>query len=195
MVQKFQPVKYIKSNPRIPKVPRQTQKPGVPKVFAPAKRTAYKSGPGEPPKGFVIGTTSRSEWYIYWALLKVKGKAGESSWGFQIDAGGGRGTKGGAVIDFVVWDQEPRLAIRVQTERFHEATHNRTHVYDETSKRMLERIGYKVIDVWEVHFITDESGQAAISIVKDALRGIERPSPVTWRTSVARPPALTPWSP
>ncbi len=166
---------------------RKTQRPRPPAVFASGKQRQILSGPGLPPPGFIIGTTSLSEWYIYWAFTKVKGRPGENSWGFQIDAGGGRGTKGGAVIDFVVWDQEPRLAIRIQTERYHIAVPGRVQAYDETSKRMLERIGYKVIDIYEEHFIRDKSGQMAIVLVKEALQGKQRPSPITLPQSRARP--------
>lgn len=167
--------------------PRKTQKPRPPQWVQKGRQVAYHTGPGNPPKGFIIGTTSLSEWYFYWAMLKIKGRAGDNSWGFQIGAGGGRGTKGGAVIDFVVWDQEPRLAIRIQTERYHIATPNRTHRFDEASKRMLERIGYKVIDVYEEHFIRDKSGRAVLALCRESLQGKQRPSPITQPQSKARP--------
>lgn len=169
--------------------PRRTQRPRPPAIFQTGKRRIQLDGPGEPPVGFVSGTTSLSEWYIYWAFLKVKGPEGESSWGFQIDAGGGRGRRGGAVIDFVVWDQEPRLAIRIQTERYHIAVRQQVQTFDETSKRMLERLGYKVIDIYEEHFIRDKSGRMSIILVREALQGKQRPSPLTLPQSRARPGA------
>lgn len=166
--------------------PRRVQRPRPPRAVASGTRVSHKSGPGLPPAGFLGATTSLSEWYIYWAFLKVKGPMGQTSWGYQIDAGGGRGAAGGAVIDFVVWDQEPRLAIRIQTERYHVATRNRTQMYDERSKRMLERLGYKVIDIWEQNFIKDKSGRAAIQKVRMALKGLQDPNPITAPTSLAR---------
>lgn len=160
--------------------PRKTQKPRPPKEFSQAKKTVYVGGPGEPPAWFMkTGIVSRSEWFIYWALRKVKGPPGDFSWANQVPAGGGRGQRGGAIIDFVIWDQEPRLAIRIQTDRFHIASPTSIHSYDEASKRMLERVGYKVIDIYEQHFLSDKSGKAAIAIVREALKGQQRPNPIT----------------
>lgn len=167
--------------------PRGPQRPRPPKLIQKATKVGYRSGPGEPPAGFVTGTTSLSEWYIYWALLKVKGRAGVNSWGFQVGIGGGRSTAGGAVADFVIWDQKPRLILRIQTERYHVATRNRNQVYDERSKRMMESLGYKVIDIWEQNFIKDKSGKAAIQKVRMALKGLQDPNPITAPQSWARP--------
>ncbi len=52
---------------------------------------------------------------------------------------------------------------------------------------MLQRSGYKVIDVYEEHFLRDQTGKAAILVVKDALKGIQRPSPIKYRTGKSRP--------
>lgn len=162
--------------------PRKVQKPRPPNAIARGTRVAHRSGPGDAPPGFVTATTSLSEWYIYWAFLVLKGKENYNSWGFQVPINGRS-----AIVDFMVWDQEPRLAIRIQTERWHIAAPSRVQMYDERSKRMLERMGYKVIDIYEQNFIKDKSGRAAIMKVKMALKGQQDPNPITAPTSLARP--------
>lgn len=167
---------------RIPKVDRQTLRPQPPKPFASIRIERKTGGPGATPAWIITPTTSRSEWFIFWALLKLLGQPGEGSWGYQISSNNSQ-----SIIDFVIWDRKPRIAIRVQSERFHIATHQDKHTYDRLQKEMLERSGYKVIDVYEEHFIRDESGFAAIMVTKDALRGHQRPSPIRYKTGMARP--------
>lgn len=167
---------------RIPQVPRQTLRPEPPRKFSRILKAKRMQGPGIAPKGFVKATTSRSEWFIYWALLRILGPAGENEWGFQISS-----NNGGAIIDFVIWKYKQRLAFRVQSERFHLATASEKHRYDILQRQMLERSGYKVVELYEEHFLKDESGQAAIKLVKLALKGIEKPSPITYKTGQSRP--------
>lgn len=166
--------------------PRKVQKPRPPVAIQRGKTVVSRSGPGLPPPGFAGGPMSLFEWYLYWAFLKVKGPPGENSWAYQVGANGGR-RSGGAIIDFVVWDQEPRLAVRAQGSRYHVSTTRRNQMYDERSKRMLERLGYKVIDIWEDYVIGDKSGQSAIKRVHMALQGLQDPNPITAPESLARP--------
>jgi hypothetical protein len=166
----------------IPKVKRQTAMPQPKKVFGSAGRRVFFGGPELFAAQFIGPTTSKSEGYIYWALLKVLGPAGEGSWGYQISS-----NNSATIIDFVIWNQQPRLAWRVQSERFHIATLQYKHTYDRLQKEMLERSGYKVIDLYEEHFLKDKTGRAAILLVKDALKGRQRPSPIRYKTGLARP--------
>lgn len=169
-------------------VPREVQRPTGPR-FLNQKRDVSESGPGEPPPGFVTATTSREEWVIYWALTKILGPPERGSWSYQSNLLGGRERAGGAVADFVITNRRPSLIIRVQTERFHIATEYEKQARDELQKASLERAGFRVLDVYAEHFMRStnfETGQAAIAVVWDALKGIQRPNPITSRTSLAR---------
>lgn len=179
MVDRF---KRRSDRPTIPRVEKKTARPQPPRRFPRPTKGAYVGGPGIAPAWIITPTTSVSEWYIYWALRKIKGDAGDGNWGYQISSNNSK-----TIIDFVIWDANPRIAIRVQSERFHIAVPNDKHRYDKLQREMLERSGYKVIDVYEEHFLRDKTGQAAILIVKDALKGIQKPTPIKYRTGASRP--------
>jgi hypothetical protein len=169
--------------PQIPKVEKHTLRPEPPRKFPRGSfKGIYTGGPGQFALQFKGPTTSISEGYIFWALLGLKGEPGNDTWGYQI-----KSSNGAAIIDFVIWDTEPRIAIRVQSERYHLAVLNRKQTRDRLQKQILERSGYKVIDVYEEHFLGDKTGFATIMVVKDALKGIERPSPITYKTGKSRP--------
>lgn len=170
---------------QIPKVKRVTRWPEPKKVYGEVGKLVQQGGPELLAARFIGPTTSKSEGYIWWALEKVLGPPGETSWGYQISS-----NNSATIIDFVVWDRQPRIAIRVQSERFHIATLADRHTYDRQQREMLERSGYKVVDVYEEHFLKDKSGFAAIMVVKDALKGIERPSPIAYKTGQSRPVRL-----
>ena len=168
---------------RIPKVQKQTLRPEPPKKFPKGGfKGRYTGGPGPAPAWIITPTTSASEWFIFWALLQILGEPGEGSWGYQISSNGGR-----AIIDFVIWNRPTRLAIRVQSEWYHIAVLQRKQTYDRQQKEMLKRSGYDVNDVYEEHFLHDKTGFAAIMVMKDAIRGIERPSPISYKTGKSRP--------
>lgn len=179
MVERFQ---GRAGRPQIPKVKKQTLRPQPPQQFPRVWSAEYLGGPGEAPAWIITPTTSASEWMIYWALEKTLGPQGEGKWGYQISS-----NNSSTIIDFVVWDRTPRIAIRVQSERYHLATLQHKHTYDRLQREMLERSGYKVIDVYEEHFLGDKTGRAAIAVTKDALKGIERPSPIRYKTGMSRP--------
>lgn len=144
-------------------------------------------GFGEPPPGFVRGTTSTEEWVVYWAIAKVMNDPedprqppfwGGRNWGYQIPEMGGRGG-GGAVVDFVVWTATDTIGLRLQTEYFHLMASNAVQAYDARQKINLARSGdMTVIDIFTMDLIEDSSGQAAIRVVKDALDLIQRPDPL-----------------
>jgi len=167
-----------------PPTPRhETQIPGGPRRFAKAFKGILISGPGEPPPGFINGNNSASEWMIFWACLKLFGPQGEK-WSYQSKVAGGRTRPGGAVPDFVLL--ESNTVMRVQTERYHIAVKSYVQLKDQAQLIMLERLGYKVIDIFEEHFIQDKSGQSAIKLVHEASQGVQRASPLASRTSRAR---------
>jgi hypothetical protein len=148
-------------------------------------------GPGDPPPGFVIGTTSITEWWAYWALFKVmKTLYGFSKnprdepfdgfppyFGYQVDFVGGR-QRGGAVVDFTVNHLGQALLIRVVTDRYHIRTTAEKLASDEAQFRTLNRLGRKVIDVLESDIMNDRSGNGAVKAMWRAVQGthVQHPS-------------------
>lgn len=136
------------------------------------------SGPGDPPEGFVGGTTSKSEWYIYWALERVLGPEEEGAWSYQNSMLGGRSTRGGAVVDFVINMDPMFIGIRVQTYQFHlvDTSYQKTH--DREQLFALSDWNFEVVDIHEHKFIHDETGSAAIQVVLAAIRRQYTPDPL-----------------
>jgi hypothetical protein len=99
-------------------------------------------------------------------------------WSYQVPYEGGRVT-GGQVIDFIV---EPYgttregIALRVVTERYHLYTPATKQALDRIQQFRLSRV-YRVVDIFDQTFAGDESGQAAIIAVKQALTGVS-PNPL-----------------
>jgi hypothetical protein len=136
-------------------------------------------GPGDPPAGFVGGTTSKTEWYVFWAFEILLGPMG-AMWTYQESFQGGRHMPGGSVADFVLYMPMQTIIVRVQTWRFHFAGGAEKHQSDIEQKIALHSIWGEeiVVDIYEQHFINDESGQAVLEVCKDAMAGIEWPNPM-----------------
>lgn len=155
--------------------------------FGLAPREQY-GGPEPIPPGFVTPTTSKTEWYPYWALATIYGMRNSGrdapflgdgvNFLYQADAMGGR-NQGGAVVDYVIL--RPRsgriLGIRLQTERFHLEAPVMKRVSDEIQRASLEA-SMDVVDIYEYVFIGDKSGQAVMQTIKYALGLIEVPNPL-----------------
>ena len=136
-------------------------------------------GPGQPPAGFIGGTNSVSEWYIYWALTKILGPEGEG-WTYQSSYLGGRRIRGGAVVDFVVFTPRYNIGLRVQTFYFHLAAGSIKQSSDLEQRIALESYGLRIVDIYEQDFIGDPTGQSAIRVVLNALNGNESANPRTY---------------
>ena len=84
---------------------------------------------------------------------------------------------GSAVVDFVVYQGDTALAIRLQTEHFHVFTDSRKQASD-----MMQRVNlsdeFIVIDVYDEELLGDPSGQKAVLAVKRHLGRLERINPV-----------------
>jgi hypothetical protein len=177
-----------KSLPRLrtpPAIPRG------PRMYQPPKFRGFRGGPNEPPPGFVVGQTSKTEWFIYWALAKVFGQPQEPRdgpfighpgiWGFQV----GSRQQGGSVIDFVIYPNKRsrnlRIAFRIQTEYFHNYADSEVQAYDLMQLWRLSDYNI-VVDLYDYEFMDDLTGQAAIILVKRALNG-ELWSPVSTNSS------------
>jgi hypothetical protein len=139
----------------------------------------HASGPGHPPPGFIGGTNSISEWYIYWALEKILGPEGHG-WTYQSSYLGGRRMRGGAVVDFVVFTPRYNIGLRIQTFYFHLAAGSYKQANDYEQRINLEQQELRIIDIYEQDFIGDRTGQSAIKVVLMALNGQEAPNPRTY---------------
>lgn len=163
-----------------------------PKVLRLQKDPDIIGGPGEPPEGFVTAHTSRTEWWIYWALAKVLRDppnprkppfTGGAGWSYQKAIDGGR-VVGGQVVDFVVLGERgrPTVGIRVQTEHFHIMTDTAKQIEDFLLK-VTERAIDVIVDVFDQDFIADKTGHAACVVVANAIKGIQRGNPITQGTA------------
>jgi hypothetical protein len=182
--------------PRVGKRPVIT--PRGPRLYNLGKRANTSlSGPGEPPTDFVTAHTSLDEWYCYWALTKLFDDPpdprkppylGGQFWQYQrpespTDVGLGVGrVPGGSVSDFVILQPSGKpIIIRIQTERWHIAADPTVQMRDLFIRDHLRGIE-KVVEVYSQDFIGDPSGDAVCRVMALAIKGIELPSPIRYRS-------------
>ena len=175
---------------KLPSIPKPPVVKRGPRIYQFGKEQRHTGGPGDPPPGFITIKTTATEWPIYWALAKVLGApaadkvrtapflGGPPAWSYQsyIDVGGLKQSN----FDFMVWQPNPYsapVAIRCQTEGFHNFVNNAKHVYDKLHRSRAED-DFDVVDIYDYLYLGDKSGQAAILAVKYALQLIEPPNPV-----------------
>lgn len=188
-------MREIKQAPKI-KVPKLRKPPSLPtgpRMFRPVPldQQPITQGPGEPPAGFLVPRTSKTEWFIYWGLAKIFNNppdprvapylGGWPDWSYQAPF-----DDASAVIDFVV--ENPggaanRIALRVVTEYWHLYTSNQKQATDEIQKQALANY-FTVVDVYDQDFINDPTGAATIVTLKNVLGMIERPNPLWTGTTI-----------
>lgn len=168
--------------PRMKRIPRELRGPKELRLWVEPERNV---GFGEPPPNFVSGTTSASEWVMYWALAKAFNDPpdprkppfhGGQSWGYQIALDGGRSRKGGSVADFIVWLPSESIVLRLATERFHVAAGPQKTALDRMQAMRLERFA-RVEEIYEQDIIADQTGEAAVRRIVEALGGRQRINP------------------
>lgn len=147
---------------------------------ATAENTAIGYGPGTPPRGFVGGTTSLTEWYVHWALDILSREMG-FTFTFQESYQGGRYVPGGSVADFVVYLASKTIILRVQTFYFHLSRGSQTLQYD--FRQQVGLVGayggqLEVYNLYDQRFIHDKTGRAVLREVQDAINGIQHENPV-----------------
>ena len=186
---------------RPPRLRTPPAMPTGPRMFREPADKGYVGPTGDPPPGFVIGTTSKTEWMVYHALSKIFGVPQDPRqppfigapgvWRFQKAFEGGRRERGGAVIDFVILSgakSRQDIALRIVTEHFHTFSSNEVHMND---RLQFERLSSQmlVIDLYDQDFAFDPTNQAAIILVRRALNGEIEPDPISdgtaWRVTRA----------
>jgi len=103
---------------------------------------------------------SDPEYYVYWALEKLK-----INFEYQSNMGGGRLQRGGVVIDFLLFDLG--IAINVQSTYWHYARPTQ-RVNDQINRIMVESQGIKLIYIDE-----EDAKRNPIWYVREAIRGID----------------------
>ena len=171
--------------PRLGGIPQTLKGPkGLRLTVQPERRSI---GPGEPPPGFVIATTSASEWIAYWASAQVFNDPldprkppyfGGRDWGYQKSLDGGRREQGGAVIDYIYWLPGETIGLRLQTARFHDAAGPEKEAMDRAQLVSLSwQWGITIKDLDEQDIIADRTGEAAVRRLVELLGGRERINP------------------
>lgn len=196
--QNSSPLKNLPALPKLgaikPVVNRDTIRPMGPRIYKLAKRPDMVGwGPGEPPPGFVTGTTSRSEWRYYWAFAKVFNDpvnprqppfSGGKDWQYQA-AVDGRFVRdvGSSVVDFLVYQGTRTLGIRLQTERWHIMAGPQKIWKDFFLKTHSNEVDL-FIDLFDQYSLADRTGEATIKQVKNALKGNQEPDPIRLGTAL-----------
>lgn len=184
------PLPKMGKAPRIAPLRRPPVRPTGPKIYRlQAKPQMVAVGPGEPPEGFVTAHTSKTEWWVFWAIAKVLNDppdprqppfVGGENWAYQKAEEGGR-IKGGQVLDFVVFNGERSIGIRVETERYHIFTTADAHARDFYLKTHSAAAD-EIVSIWDQDFMGDPTGQAVCAVVARALKGEESASPIAFAT-------------
>lgn len=164
-------------------LPRLRTPPAIPvgpRLYRPRRDRGYRGGPGEPPPGFVRGTTSRTEWWCYWAFFKALNIPADPRnppfTGFANVLGYQVGTRelGGAVADFIVYAPRrsfgERQLFRIQTEYRHVYVDSARASYDLLQAWRLSSYN-RVIDLYDYEFMEDPTGQSIIVLIKRGLAG------------------------
>ncbi len=138
------------------------------------------------PAGFVTAHTSATEWMVYAGLAVVTKSprdptkppfVGGDTWTYQKAVDGGRNTKGGQVVDFVVEAGGHTVGIRVQTERWHILAGSAQIANDFFLKTHLKAVDF-LIDIFDMDFIGDPTGRAVCAVLQKALKLEQNPDPI-----------------
>jgi hypothetical protein len=152
-----------------------------PRIYQMDRKPQVLGPPGAVPPGFVTPKTSATEWPPYWGLARITGYpraedvrkfpfvGGPPIWTYQAFAE--TGSSRASNIDFVVWgpfQNATPVAIRIQTEFFHNFTTIDNQIYDITMRDKLEN-GFDVYDIYDYEYMRDPSGAAIIIKLKQAM--------------------------
>jgi hypothetical protein len=170
---------------KIPRPPRPTITPQGPKGLG-LQRKPILLGKIVPEMFPGVEFASIDELYPYWALTKLIGPEG-MGWYYQKSEQGGRHLPGGSVLDFSIEDREPKIAMRVQTERFHVGVSSHKRAYDYEQMLFLSQGGFVVHDIFSHQYIHDESGQACLRLCYAILNGFAQPNPALTGAVSVRP--------
>lgn len=181
---------YI-SRPKVPGVKRLPSRPRGPAKYRlnsiPRRQDSIFLNP---PLEFDSPTTSNTEWWGYVAMSLITGTpkdftkppfTGGLDWQYQGAIEGGRMHRGGQVVDYIYQDE---IGIRLQTGYWHFQQGADTYYKDLFLREHTKALS-RIVDVYDVDFIHDVSGETCCKIFALALKGIQMPDP--WRTGTFAP--------
>ena len=176
----------------VPSLKKKVIRPTGPRVLNVKEK--YVGGYGEAPPNFKKGQTSNTEWIYYWALSKVFNDPKEPrippyygglDWSYQVPKGGKWiRALGSAVVDFIIYQGNIAIALRLQTEHFHIFTDSRKQATDAMQRTNLSSDELIVIDVYDEEVLGDPSGQKAVLAVKRHLGYLEKLNPIISGTAM-----------
>lgn len=142
-------------------------------------KTRQASGPDSLPDTMFFGNQrTRSEKYLYWALLKLLGPEWEGRWEYQGHSSANSQVRGFARVDFIIFGSRYDIGVRVQTYRFHGNVDPFKQTYDIEQFLALHTRYFQVVDVFEKDYIHDETGQAAIQVMLEVINNRQRINPL-----------------
>jgi hypothetical protein len=165
----------------LPKLSKPAAISRGPRIYQMNTKPQVLGPPGEPPVGFVTPKTSATEWPPYWGLARITGYpraedvrkfpfvGGPPIWTYQafVETGSTKSSN----VDFMVWgpfQNATPVAIRIQTEFFHNFTTIENQIYDIIMRDKLES-GFDVHDLYDYQYMRDPSGSAIIVLLKRAM--------------------------
>lgn len=175
---------------------RPTLYPQGPTLLGLGTRRTQSGGPGAPPPGFLGPTVSNVEWVIYWSSSKLYPPfdprqppfTGDrlGRWDYQSPSTPGQVRElGSTVSDFVYHIAAGDVIVRLDTWYYHIASNAQKHAFDRAARQSAYRYGDRVVTLYDTSFINDETGNAAVRALADAISGREILSPVSGGTAFA----------
>lgn len=183
----IQTVKGVQKVARPPAPLRGVQRPTGLRRYQYTERPVHQDSVWLVPDWFVGGNNSADEWPPYMALTLLLGPPDQDNWTYQTRTSLAFGILGTAKPDFLIF-QDPFLVVRVQSDRYHIAVNSFKAASDFEQRTYLERIGYRVIDVYPQNYqpAVEDNGRRIMRVMRDALNGRQDANPRELQTSRAR---------
>lgn len=131
--------------------------------------------------------SSKMEWHLWLAAKLIFKQDPGEFWFFQYPFAGGRRVRGGQVIDVAITGTNPPIAVRLQSDRYHVGVNHLKRWEDEQQRQQLLDAGWWCVNIYEQYLRkTLYNGRAALFWMRQAMSGVEAPSPAAYRTSEAK---------
>ena len=151
---------------QLPKYPRTYIKTQTDTVLRDRRRTPPEFGPDElearaMPKTGTLANATLPERILYKKLSQML--QGTHKFIFQREELGGRNFIGGFIIDFLVLDRQPYLALEVLGDYWHQAYEKASDLEREMA---VKREGYFYHEIWESEiYISDEFLENKLNVI------------------------------
>jgi hypothetical protein len=122
------------------------------------------------PEWWLARGGSQPEYWVYRAIVRTGRLEENGDFIYQSKFFGGRLTRGGAVVDFII--KSPRVGINVQSKYFHNRTTDQ-RAHDALQRASLEASGLRVEFIQE-----EEAINSPDEAVREALAGTRGKGPI-----------------